>query len=135
MAPDPRNEIHVRTSEAAWVVEARAVRIGADILVYIWGGDRPHIGAVAAAQPRQSLADPNRRSATCSVLTFLGHKEDEVVKSVSEHLSAALGTHVVVTAGIHWDNLEAGEIGIIGSRIDEITRQLTERLKSEERDR
>jgi gallate decarboxylase subunit D len=133
MMPDSGSEIYVRTEEEDLVVEARAVRIGADILVYIWGGDRPHIGAVAAAQPRPSLADQNRRSATCSVLTYLGHKEDEVVKSVSEHLSAALDTHVVVTAGIHWDNLNHNEIGVIGFRIEEITRQLTAKLQKQER--
>ena len=130
--PDQISEIHVRTAETSWIVEAKAVRIGTDILVYIWGGERPHIGAVAAAQPRPSLADPDRRSATCSVLTFPGHKEDEVVKSVSERLSAALDTHVVVTAGIHWDHLGAGEIGIIGVRIEEITRQLTAKLQLKE---
>ncbi len=132
MAPDPASGIYVRTRETSLVIEARAVRIGADILVCIWGGDRPHIGAVAAAQPRPSLADQNRRSATCSVLTYLGHKEDEVVKSVSEHLSAALDTHVVVTAGIHWDELKPNEIGVIGSRIEEITRQLTAKLQKQE---
>ncbi len=132
MTADFGSDIYVRTQVANLVVEARAVQIGADILVCIWGGDRPHIGAVAAAQPRPSLADENRRSATCSVLTFLGHKEDEVVKAVSEHLSAALDTRVVVTAGIHWDELEQNEIGVIGSRIEEITRQLTAKLQKQE---
>ncbi|MEE8340457.1 MAG: hypothetical protein V3R56_09950 [Xanthomonadales bacterium] len=129
MTVDSDNDIYVRTEEASLVVEARAVQIGADILVYIWGGDRPHIGAVAAAQPRPSLADEDRRSATCSVLTYLGHKEDEVVKLVAEHLSAALDTHVVVTAGIHWDGLNQNEISSIGTRIEEIIRLLMAKLK------
>ena len=130
MAP---SEIYVRTEQTSLVVEARAVQIGADILVYIWGGDRPHIGAVAAAQPRPSLADENRRSATCSVLTYLGHKEDEVVKLVAEHLSAVLDTHVVVTAGIHWDGLDQNQIRAIGTGIEDIMRQLTLILKKQER--
>jgi len=133
MTPDSGSDIYVRTEETSLIVEARAVQIGADILVYIWGGQRPHIGAVAAAQPRPSLADENRRSATCSVLTYLGHKEDEIVKPVAEHLSAALDTHVVVTAGIHWDGLNQNEVGVIGSRIEEIIRQLTAKLQKQER--
>lgn len=132
MTPDPADGVYVCTQEASLVVEARAVRIGDDILVCIWGGVRPHIGAVAAAQPRPSLADQNRKSATCSVLTYPGHKEDEIVKPVSEHLSAALDTHVVVTAGIHWDGLSQEEISVIGSRIEEITRLLTEKLQKQE---
>ena len=129
MTADSVCDIYIRTEEMNLVVEARAVQIGADILVYIWGGDQPHIGAVAAAQSRPSLADKNKRSATCSVLTFLGHKEDEVVKLVSEQLSAALDTHVVVTAGIHWDGLNQREIMAIGTSIEEIIRQLTAKLK------
>jgi hypothetical protein len=132
MTADPACDIYIRTEEASLVVEARAVQIGADVLVYIWGGDQPHIGAVAAAQPRPSLADNNNRSATCSVLTYLGHKEDGVVKLVSEQLSAALDTHVVVTAGIHWDGLNQNEIMAIETSIEEIIRQLTAKLKKQE---
>jgi len=125
-------DIHVRSREPTLVVEGRAVRIGPDILVYIWGGSRPHIGAVAAAQSRLSLADETRRSATSSVLTYLGHKEDQVVKHVSEHLSAVLDTNVVVTAGIHWDDLGRADIAAINSRVEDVTRQLAERLSKQE---
>ncbi len=133
MTPDSISGIYVRSEDTGLVLEARAVSIGGDILVYIWGGDRPHIGAVAAAQPRPSLADENRRSATCSVLTYLGHKEDEVVKLVAEHLSAVLDTHVVVTAGIHWDGLSQAGIGAVRTGLDDIIRQLTVKLKKQER--
>lgn len=126
------NEIYVRTQADNLVVEARAVRIGTDILVYIWGGEQPHIGAVAAAQPRASLKDSNKKSATCSVLTYLGHKEDEIVKPVAEHLAAVLDTRVVVTAGIHWDDLRESEIRTIGTRVEEILFQLTNKLKKQE---
>jgi len=86
-------------------IHATAVLIGEDLLVAIWGGTKPHIGAVAVALPRPSIADPQITSSTSSVFTLLGHKEDEVVKMVSERLSARLEKNVVVTAGIHWDHL------------------------------
>ena len=86
-------------------IHATAMLIGDDLLVAIWGGTKPHIGAVAVALPRPSLADPQVTSSTSSVFTLLGHKEDEVVKMVSERLSARLEKNVVVTAGIHWDHL------------------------------
>ncbi|MDP6709035.1 MAG: hypothetical protein QF893_22055 [Alphaproteobacteria bacterium] len=123
--------ITVRTSDADYLVEAEAVFIGDDLLVYIWGGDRPHIGAVAAAQPRPSLADPDTVSATASVLTYLGHKEDEVVKWAAEAIAAALDTNVVVTAGIHWDDLSAEAVGIVLSRCKEIVAKLLEALEGE----
>jgi hypothetical protein len=74
-------------------------------LVAIWGGEKPHIGAVAMAQPRPSLKDPEVTSSTASVFSYVGHKEDELAKATAEILAATLETNVIVTAGIHWDNL------------------------------
>ena len=124
--------IAVRTAAEDLVVEAEAVFIGDDVLIYIWGGDRPHIGAVAAAQPRPNLADAEKVSATASVLTYLGHKEDEVVKRASEAIAAALDTNVVVTAGIHWDDLSQTEIATILSRCKEIVALLLAALTEKE---
>lgn len=95
----------VKTNQGAYDLEANVRLIGNDFLVALWGGEKPHIGAVAVAQPRPSLKDPNVTSATASVFCFIGHKEDELAKAVSEILAAALNTQVVVTAGIHWDNI------------------------------
>ncbi len=119
----------VRSGSADLVVEAEAVRIGDDVLVWIYGGERPHIGAVAAAQPRPSLMDPSRTSATASVLTFPGHKEDVVVKLVSERLAAALAVNVVVTAGLHWDRLSSEQLATVMARCNEIADLLAAQLK------
>lgn len=99
-------DFKVKTNEGAYDLEAGVRLIGQDLLVAIWGGDKPHIGAVSIAQPRPSLKDPKITSATASVFCFSGHKEDELAKAASEVLAAALNTQVVVTAGIHWDNIE-----------------------------
>ncbi len=126
--------ISVRTPEPDYVVEAEAVRIGPDILVYVWGGERPHIGAVAAAQPRPSLADPSKTSATASVLSYVGHKEDGVAKEMAEAISARFKTNAVVTAGIHWDDLPADGIQIIVDRCREITRKVIDALERDKSD-
>ena len=100
-------EFTVKTSQREYDLEASVRFIGKDLLVALWGGERPHVGAVAIAQPRPSLKDPERVSATTSVVCLLGHKEDDLAKAVAEILAAAMNTTVVVTAGIHWDNLDA----------------------------
>ena len=123
--------ISVQTREPDHLLQAEAVRLGADVLVYIWGGERPHIGAVAAAQPRPSLADPARTSATASVLTYVGHKEDVVAKTVAEALAARLATNVVVTAGIHWDNLPATGIAMVMERCRELIELLQHALEAD----
>lgn len=104
--------------------------IGPDILVAIWGGEKPHIGAVALAQPRPSLRDPSVTSATASVLCRLGHKEDELAKQAAEKLAAALNTSVVVTAGIHWDNLDHADIRRVLAHSRLLLERILQRLAS-----
>ena len=98
-------EVKVKTETGSFDIEAGVRRIGDDLLVAIWGGEKPHIGAVSVAQSRPSLKNPEVMSATASVICFPAHKEDELAKAVSEVLAAVLDTRVVVTAGIHWDNI------------------------------
>lgn len=110
----------VKTETGAFDLEAAVLRIGDDYLVAIWGGEKPHIGAVAAAQPD---------TPTASVIGFPSHKEDEVVRIVSEKLAAALGANTVVTAGIHWDNIS--KEGIV--KVMDNTKILTELILKGER--
>ncbi len=101
------------TPEGEYPVHSLTMLVGEDILTCLWGGTDPHIGAVAVALPRPSTADPQTTSSTSSVFTALGHKEDAVVKLVSERLSSRLNKNVAVTAGIHWDHLDADGIAQI----------------------
>lgn len=96
---------HFEVDESGFRIEACIQRLGNDLLLSIWGG-AAHIGAVAMAQSRPSIADPNRLSASASVFCYVGHKEDDLAKKVAERLAAALDSKVVVVAGIHWDHLE-----------------------------
>ncbi|NTU48204.1 MAG: hypothetical protein HGA84_04260 [Syntrophobacteraceae bacterium] len=119
---------HFRLEEGGFLVEALRQRLGNDVVLSIWGGVA-HIGAVAMAQSRPSLLDPNRLSATASVFCYVGHKEDEVVKEVSERLAASLGTKVVVVAGLHWDHLRPIEIEQVRKNI----RTLVEMILADEK--
>ena len=103
-------ETRVKTQTGSFDLEAAFRWIGEDLLVAIWGGEKPHIGAVAVAQSRPSLKNPKAKSATASVICFTAHKEDELAKAVSEILAASLDTRVVVTAGMHWDNINDTDI-------------------------
>jgi len=102
--------ILLRTRSGAFDIEAYVLPMGDDLLVSVWGGDGPHIGAVAMAQPRPSLQDSRELSSTASVFTYLGHKEDELVKQVAETLSKKLNKKVVVAAGIHWHGISEADI-------------------------
>ena len=101
-----KTELMLKTDTGAYDLTASVRWIGPDLLVAIWGGEKPHIGAVAVAQPRPSLKDPEVTSASASVICNIGHKEDELVKAAAEILASILKTQIVVAAGIHWDNLD-----------------------------
>ena len=101
-----------------FLIEAFVQEVGEDLLVAIWGGTPPHIGAVGIAEPRPSL------QATSSNFTFTGHKEDRLVKEVSEMIAARLRKNVVVTAGIHWDALTPKELLILQN----LARQLAHKI-------
>lgn len=96
----------IETDTGAYDLTANVRLIGSDLLIAIWGGEKPHIGAVAVAQPRPSLKNPEFTSSSASVFCFVGHKEDDLAKAAAEILSATLNTAVVVAAGIHWDHLD-----------------------------
>ena len=123
-------EFTIQTNEGEYDLSAQVRLIGADILVAIWGGEKPHIGAVAAAQSSPSLKDPKVMSATASVLCYSGHKEDELAKSAAKKLAAALDTKVVVTAGIHWDNISAGGIQKVIRNSEVLVTTVQERIQS-----
>jgi len=103
-------EFTIETDTGAYDLAANVRLIGPDLLIAIWGGERPHIGAVAVAQPRPSLKNPDVTSSSASVFCFIGHKEDDLAKAAAEIISATLNTAVVVAAGIHWDNLDEDAI-------------------------
>lgn len=111
-------------------MSASVVKVGQDFVVVIWGGERPHIGAVALAQSRRSLKDPEKKSATASVLSILGHKEDTIVKSISERLAAVADCPVVVTAGMHWDNLKDSELNQILNNVEILTQMIEAHMRT-----
>jgi len=92
-------------------VQLLLLPVGEDILAVFFGGDRPHVGAVAVAIPRPSLRDPSRLSATSSVFTLVGHKDDEVARMASERLARELNRVAVVACGIHVEKATRADIG------------------------
>ena len=117
-----------KVSKGQLTIHAFIQQMGQDILVSIWGGTHPHIGAVAMAVPRPSLKDSKKVSATSSNFTFVGHKEDLLVKKISEKIASQLKTNVIVTAGIHWDKLPPNKIATIEKLTEALTDLILKKL-------
>ena len=125
MAEDPR---FFQIEQDGFTVEACCSKMGDDYLLSIWGG-RAHIGAVAMAQPRDSLQDPTRRSATASVFCYVGHKEDQLAKESAERLARELNAKVVVAAGLHWDELQPAGAAKVARNVNLLIEQIIQEMK------
>ena len=105
-------------------VSAEVRLIGADLLVVITGGDRPHIGSAAVALPRASLRDRGVMSATSSVYNIPGHKDQVIAQRILEVLSSGLNRTVVAVAGFHLEGIS--EKGI--KKVMENAERLAEKI-------
>lgn len=94
-------------------ITLEATPMGDDLAIALFGGERPHIGAVAVAQPHPSLGDPNRTSATASLIALPRHKEDMLARGLANRIAAARGCVVALACGIHYDDLPAAEIDAV----------------------
>ena len=125
-------DLRLKTDREAYNLEAFVKEIGQDLLVAMWGGERPHIGAVAVAQPRPSLRDESAVSATASVFCYVGHKDDLIAKESAERISAALDRNVTVTVGIHWDNIDEAGIKTIMGNSRQLVNMILEKVSVRE---
>ena len=111
-------------------VLAEVNSIGDDLVVMISGGEKPHVGAVAIGIPRSSLANPENVSATASVFAMVGHKEDDLARIMARKLAASLQRNVVVTVGIHVDQILPEGIGSIEQSCRNILEELINQLST-----
>ena len=119
-------ETIVSESNNGFAIQGTIIALdNSDVIAVITGG-RDHIGAVGLAIPRPSLLDANNRSATSSILTMPGHKEDVLVKDVSERVAAATGRNIVVIAGVHYDDLAVDDLKLLR----ELWLSLTEKISA-----
>jgi hypothetical protein len=124
--------IRISHQKGPYRIEAEVLQVGDDLVVSIWGGDRPHVGALALAIPRPSLRNPALISSTASVLARLGHKDNDIVKRVSERISGTLNTVVAVAAGMHWDQIPEEDIQVVAVACDELVDNLIRELQMRE---
>ncbi|SHE31996.1 hypothetical protein [Vibrio gazogenes] len=121
--------VQLALESAGIVIELVAVIVGRDLLVTIHGGDAAHIGAVALAQPRASLQDASKVSASTSVLCVLGHKEDLLAHRTAQVIASALNCVVSVSCGIHIDQAKPAHLTQIADMVDSLVHQLIDRLQ------
>ena len=121
--------LHTAAGTGIHKVEITAILCGPDINVCILGGTHPHLGASALGLPRASLKDPNIRSASVSVLTVTGHKEDELVRDAAARITSAYGCISSVQAGLHIDNAATDDIKLLWKNYEIALKELEKHIR------
>ncbi len=103
------------TLEHEIVLDVSAEIMGRDLGITICGGDKPHVGCVALAVPRESLTGDGSISATVSVINVTGHKDDAIGTEVARLVSAACNCVVTVSCGIHFDHISSEQMNMIAN--------------------
>jgi len=94
------------------------------LIVCVLGGEKPHVGAVAVAIPRPSLKNNRSTSATTSVFTLTGHKDDEIAKPVAHNFAKSTGLTTVVIAGLHIEKASQNDIAKLAGNAIKASKKL-----------
>lgn len=105
-------------------LDAVCVSCGTDLVVVVGGGERHHVGSVALGITLASLKDPTQRTQSSYLLAVPGHKEEDLARTASQRLTRELRRNVVVTVGIHDDEMTQAGIQeylcLFGQLVDQI---------------
>lgn len=110
------------------VVEVNYGFVGSDLQVVITAG-KAHVGATAFAVPCQTTAEGV--TASVSVMTAPGHRDDVVAGKSALELCKAMRCNVCVTAGLHIDHASQDEIMTLVNNTKESINILIKKLKEE----
>lgn len=103
-------QFEIDLADAPNKIEAVCVECGADLIVVVGGGTRYHCGAVALTISLPSIKDPQKLTHSTYQVPVPGHKEEALAREGSLILSNALRRNVVMSVGIHEDNLAKDQI-------------------------
>lgn len=104
----------IKKGEGRIGVIFREARIGEDIIIFLEGGEKPHLGSVVLAEPGRDAVKINRGK----------HKEWIVAEPIAKSLSEIREKPVLCIAGIHSDNATGEEINEIIENCKKIEEEL-----------
>ena len=122
--------IQLSTKYNNHIISCTALKIGNDFNISIYGGDIPHIGAVALGVPVTLPHNINKITSTASLLTVPGHKEDILAINCAKLLSKKLNTTVTICCGIHIKNIQSKDITNIITTVNNLIDDLIHKLNN-----
>ncbi|WP_031515783.1 hypothetical protein [Desulfofalx alkaliphila] len=116
--------IQIRVGDGKHRVSLMATLTDDGVAVQIFGGEKPHVGAVVMTLPRPSLAQKDVVSCNSFVLPRINHKEDDLARLMAEKIAKQWNEAVVVVAGLHIDKATAEDINKLVANTEKAVEQL-----------
>jgi len=89
-------------------------KIGNDIVYFLGGGEKPHIGSVVVCEPGKKT----------QVVKLEGHYDDVVLKPIAESACKKYKIKVVAIGGVHVNNATKEEINILVKNCHDFIKKL-----------
>jgi hypothetical protein len=105
-------------------VTAVCVTCGNDLVVVVGGGERYHIGAAALSISMPRIKDPEILTNSTYLVPVPGHKEEDLARNGSLKLSKGLAKNVVMTVGIHQDQISKAGIQNFLALFDDLVEKI-----------
>ena len=99
-------------------IRLEAVLLHSGLNILLFGGDAPHIGSVAVLSPNGEI----------SIHTFPGHREEVICRTWAEALRTPDWKPVVISVGIHYDEIDRHGIQTVLDAADTLLRRFLEEL-------
>ena len=77
--------------------------IGDDLVFFLGGGERPHIGGVVIAEPGKKVKS----------IRLTGHYDDIVLRPIAEAACKKYKKKIIAVGGVHVDNATKEEIDLV----------------------
>ena len=118
-----------KATAAGFMMEVTVMKIGEDFQICLAGGEKPHIGCVVQAVPRESLTGDGSWSATSSVWNRTGHKDEVLCRMLAEKICSACRVVTVCSGGVHIDGITGEQIRELVDAMERIGDEIAEELK------
>lgn len=88
--------------------------IGDDIVFFLGGGERSHVGGVVIAEPGKKT----------HAIRLTGHFDDVVLQPIAEATCKKYKTKVVAVGGVHVDNATQEEIDLLIKNCEKLVKKI-----------
>jgi len=92
----------------------RRYEIGEDLVFFLGGGERSHVGGVVIAEPGKKI----------QAIRLSGHYDDIVLKPIAETACKKYKTKVIAIGGVHVDNATKEEINLLVKNCEKLVKKI-----------